>query len=162
MSTCLFCTLVHCTIDLLDSTALYHLLNLEIHLLKSPCCLLITVLIWIFTCCEGSCIHQASREHSTSTEPSLGDSKTVVYVVHQIHQMYTPDDQYPPCPHQHKAHMSPCSRCAWYCCMWQVATHIKYTEVGDSATAERFHKPIMDTSDQATSYSLLVAEDVRT
>ena len=45
------------------------------------------VLMWLLykslhlyydTCCEGSCIHWTSGEHSTSTEPSLGDSETVV------------------------------------------------------------------------------------
>ena len=59
-------------------------IGLEICLLKLPLsCLLnttlITVLVWTFTCCEGSCIHWTCREHSTSTEPSLGDSETVVY-----------------------------------------------------------------------------------
>ena len=39
--------------------------------------LIITVL---FTCCEGSCIHWASREHPSSTEPTLGDSETVANV----------------------------------------------------------------------------------
>ena len=40
---------------------------------------LLTNITVFFTCCEGSCIHWVSREHSTSTEPSLGDSETVVY-----------------------------------------------------------------------------------
>ena len=36
--------------------------------------------LYYHTCGEGSCIHWASREHSTSTEPSLGDSETVANV----------------------------------------------------------------------------------
>ena len=45
-------------------------------------------------------------------------------------------------------------------CVWQGATHVKHTEIGDSTTAERFRKPITGTSDQATSYSLLVAQEI--
>ena len=39
----------------------------------------VIVSLYYDTCCEGSCIHWTSGEHSTSTEPSLGDSETVVY-----------------------------------------------------------------------------------
>ena len=64
-------------------TCYCRIIDLEIRLLKLPLsCLLnttlITVLVWTFTCCEGSCIHWTCREHSTSTEPSLVDSETVV------------------------------------------------------------------------------------
>ena len=56
-------------------------IDLEIHLLKSLLLAKNYTHVLIFTCFEfeGACIHWASREHSTSTEPTLGDSETVVY-----------------------------------------------------------------------------------
>ena len=39
----------------------------------------ISTFIIYCTCCEGLCIHWASTEYSTSTEPSLIDGEGVVY-----------------------------------------------------------------------------------
>ena len=104
----------------------------------SPVCLHATILVTVlvFTCCKGPCIHWASREHSTSTEPSLVDSETVVYTFLQSIKMCTSDDQYPTCLHQHRSHM-------WYCCVWQGAMYVRCTEVGDTTAAERFCRPIV-------------------
>jgi len=68
----------HCAVK---ATIVCMFLHAVIFILQFICyaCARYSILIWRFTCCEGSCIHWTSGEHSTSTEPSLVDSETVVY-----------------------------------------------------------------------------------
>ena len=66
------------------------------------------------TCCEGSCIHWASRVYLHWTQ-SGWQWKCSLYLL-VVHEMCAPDDHYPTCPHQHRPHMSPCSRCGIAVC----------------------------------------------